>query len=149
MFNRSSRQRDNSESLGVNGLLGFEANSRKVLPDAVNPASLLDIGGARNKVGQGSVDRDEKIDLKVAAVVTQRLPNRNLVVHGRQEVRVNFEVRDLQIAGVIRPQDISSDNAISYEKIAEARISYGGRGQITDFQQPRYGYQLLDVLMPF
>lgn len=147
--NRTTRSRDNSDSLGVGSLLGLEQSLHKILPEAVNPGSLVDVGGTKANQGQGTVDRDEQIDLKVAAVVTQRLPNGNLVLHGRQEVRVNFEVRELQIAGVIRPQDITSDNTISYEKIAEARISYGGRGQITDFQQPPYGYQLLDILMPF
>jgi flagellar L-ring protein FlgH len=81
--------------------------------------------------------------------VTQVLPNGNLVVQGRQELRVNFEVRELQITGVIRQQDISSTNTVSYTKLAEARISYGGRGQLTDVQQPRYGQQLLDIIAPF
>ena len=99
--------------------------------------------------GNGSVNRKESLQTNVAVVVTQVLPNGNLVIEGRQEVRVNFEVRDLIVAGIVRPMDIQSDNTILSEKIAEARISYGGRGQITDVQQPRYGQQVLDVLLPF
>ena len=110
---------------------------------------LPPIDSATSNSGTGTIDRDETIQLKVAAVVSQVLPNGNLVLHGRQEVRVNFEVRELQIAGIIRPEDITSENTISYEKVAEARISYGGRGHMTDFQQPRYGQQVLDIIFPF
>ena len=99
--------------------------------------------------GTGSVDRSENISIRLAAVVLQILPNGNLAVAGRQEVRVNGDIRELQVAGVIRPEDIRSDNTISWDKIAEARISYGGRGTITDVQQPRYGQQIFDVLFPF
>ena len=99
--------------------------------------------------GQGTVDRSEKIQLSVAAVVSGVMPNGNLVVSGSQEVRVNYELRLLQIAGIVRPRDISKDNTISYEKIAEARISYGGRGRISEVQQPAWGQQLYDAAKPF
>ena len=99
--------------------------------------------------GNGSVNRSESLKTNVAVVVTQTLPNGNLVIEGRQEVRVNFEVRDLIVAGIVRPEDIQSDNTIVSEKIAEARIAYGGRGQITDVQQPRYGQQIADAILPF
>jgi len=99
--------------------------------------------------GKGSVDRSENISIRLAAIVLQILPNGNLAVAGRQEVRVNGDLRELQVAGVIRPEDIRSDNTISWDKIAEARISYGGRGTITDVQQPRYGQQIFDVVFPF
>ena len=95
------------------------------------------------------MNRQEQVKLQVAALVTQVLPNGNMVVQGHQEFRVNFEVRELQLTGVIRAQDITSTNTVDYTKLAEARISYGGRGQLTDIQQPRYGQQLFDILQPF
>jgi len=147
--NKTKRSRANTEDGSLNAFFGYESSLSRVLPEAINPGNLLDLDSKTSNEGFGSVERDETIKLKIAATISQKLPNGNLVIHGRQEVRVNFEVRDLQIAGIIRPEDISSSNTISYEKIAEARISYGGRGQITDFQQPRYGTQMIDILFPF
>ena len=148
--NATTRSRNNTDSAALNSLLGYESGALKqVLPEAVNPSNLVDLNSKTNNNGSGTVNRSEAITLKVAAVVTQILPNGNLAIQGHQEVRVNFEVRVLEIAGVIRPQDIAAANTIGYDKIAEARIGYGGRGQITDVQQPRYGQQILDVIFPF
>lgn len=99
--------------------------------------------------GNGSTARSEKIKLAIAAVITKVLPNGNYVISGSQEVRVNFELRVLSIAGIVRAEDISQDNSISYEKIAEARISYGGRGRLTEVQQPGFGQQIWDAINPF
>jgi flagellar L-ring protein precursor FlgH len=116
---------------------------------SVLPGQLLTTNGSVSNDGQGSVNRQEAVQTNVAAVVTQVLPNGNLVVEGKQELRVNFEIRELVVAGIVRPEDIQSDNTIDSTKIAEARIAYGGRGQITDVQQARYGQQVFDVLLPF
>lgn len=147
--NSTSRGRTTKESTGATNLAGFENQLQKILPHGANPASLLNVNGSTDNEGTGKIARDETINLKVAAVVTQVLPNGNLVISGHQEVRVNFEARDLQINGIIRREDIDSTNTISHDKIAEARISYGGRGQITDVQQPRYGTQVMDIVSPF
>ena len=143
--NETNRTRTDSEQAGMTNMLGLET----ILPKAMNPASLVNTNSASAADGKGTITRSEAITLKVAAVVTQVLPNGNLVVTGKQEVRVNFDLRELDISGVVRPEDIASDNTISYEKIAEARMSYAGRGQINDVQQPRWGQQLIDVLFPF
>lgn len=147
--NSTKRSRSNSESAGVNNLFGYESYLGKVFPDAVDNTSLADLSSDGSSAGEGSVDRKETIDLTVAAVVTQVLPNGNLVIAGRQQVRVNYEVRDLLVSGIVRPEDISNTNSVQHTQIAEARISYGGEGQISDMQQPRYGQQLFDIIMPF
>ena len=147
--NSTKRSRSNSESAGVNNLFGYESYLGKVFPDAVDNTSLADLSSDGSSAGEGSVDRKETIDLTVAAVVTQVLPNGNLVIAGRQQVRVNYEVRDLLVSGIVRPEDISDTNTVQHTQIAEARISYGGEGQISDMQQPRYGQQLFDIIMPF
>ena len=89
--------------------------------------------------GEGAINRSESIELLVAAVVTDVMPNGNLVISGTQEVRVNFEVSVLSVQGIVRPRDISTENMVSYERIAEARISYGGRGRITRSAAARLG----------
>ena len=144
--NETQRSRTNTEDSGVTNFLGSQTitQANKVLP-----GRLLTADSTSNSDGKGSVNRQEALQTNVAAVVTQVLPNGNLVVEGKQEIRVNYEIRELIVAGIVRPEDIQSDNTIDSSKIAQARIAYGGRGQITDVQQPRYGQQVLDVLLPF
>lgn len=146
--NTTTRSRTNTDKAGIASLFGLQSPINRILPGSDN-ATLVDTSSSLSNEGKGAIDRSEEIKLKIAATITQVLPNGNLVVIGRQEVRVNYEVRELQIAGVIRQEDITTLNTISYEKMAEARISYGGRGHITDVQQPRYGSQMLDILLPF
>lgn len=147
--NQTTRSRTNTESLGVGGLLGVENQFNRFFKGNVTPKSLVDLDSDLSNQGRGNVSRNEDIKLNVAAVVAQVLPNGNLVINGKQEVRVNFEVRELYVAGVVRPEDITPDNTIAHEQIAELRIAYGGRGQLSDVQQPRYGTQVLDVILPF
>lgn len=147
--NTTERRRDNGETAAVPAFGGFEQLLADLPPDGANPAQLVDLSSGSNTRGEGSVDRREDVELIVAAIVTEVLPNGNLVVAGKQEVRVNNEVRELTVTGVIRPEDISNANRINHTQIAEARISYGGRGQLTDVQQARYGQQLYDIIFPF
>ncbi|MCJ2015757.1 flagellar basal body L-ring protein FlgH [Methylobacterium sp. J-076] len=146
--NETKRSRANTESFGLPNAVGLE-NTTMGKAMGVGGSSLLNATSTTANDGAGSVQRAETVTTNVAAVVTQVLPNGNLVVEGKQEIRINFEVRELIVAGVVRPEDIAADNTIDSTKIAEARIAYGGRGQITDVQQPRYGQQLVDILLPF
>ncbi len=148
--NETTRTRASGEKLAIPSLLGLEDGGlQKVLPETIDPSNLAQASSASNHKGNGEIKREEKIEMKLAATITQILPNGNMVISGTQEVRVNYENRILKLNGVIRPEDIGVENSIPYEKIAEARISYGGKGQISDVQQPRYGQQVYDVLMPF
>lgn len=147
--NSTTRTRTNVENLDIDALLGYEGALDTILPEAVNPADIFATDSNSSNQGTGTIEREEQITLQIAAIVTQLLPNGNLVIHGRQETRVNYEVRELQIAGVIRPQDVTNNNTITYQQVAEARLSYGGRGHITDVQQPRYGSQIVDIILPF
>ena len=144
--NETQRSRSSKEDSGITNFIGAQTitQANKILP-----GRILTTDSTASSDGKGSVNRQEALQTNVAAVVTQVLPNGNLVVEGKQEIRVNFEIRELIVAGIVRPEDIQSDNTIDSSKIAQARIAYGGRGQITDVQQPRYGQQVMDVLLPF
>jgi flagellar L-ring protein precursor FlgH len=143
--NTTSRSRTNSEDAGMTNFFGLE----KALPSSVDPTSLVKMGSDNSNVGAGSIARSETINMTMAALVSQVLPNGNLVISGHQQMRVNGEMRDLTVSGIVRTEDITADNVVDLSQIAEARISYGGNGTVTDVQQPRYGSQLFDILMPW
>lgn len=144
--NDSERKRDASNSLD----LGFTYGAVSSDITIANGGELGATADSKTKTkSEGGIERSEEIELLVAAVVSDVLPNGNLVISGSQEVRVNFEMRVLNVAGIVRPVDISADNSIAYEKIAEARIAYGGRGRLMEVQQPPWGQQLVDNVLPW
>jgi flagellar L-ring protein FlgH len=144
--NETQRSRQNKEDAGVDNFFG---KTKFPILNSSLPTKIITADSTSSVDGKGSVNRNETLTTNVAGVVMQVLPNGNLVIEGKQEIRVNYEIRELIVAGIVRPEDIESDNTIDSSKIAEARIAYGGRGQIMDYQQPRYGQQVLDVLLPF
>jgi flagellar L-ring protein precursor FlgH len=145
LSNTTSRSRTNSEDMSMDNLFGLE----KALPSSMDPTSLVKTGSDNSNVGTGAVTRSEAINMSLAALVAQVLPNGNMVINGHQQVRVNNELRDMQVSGIVRREDITQDNTVNLTQIAEARISYGGKGLINDVQQPRYGSQLLDIILPW
>jgi flagellar L-ring protein precursor FlgH len=149
LTNNTAANRKGNESLGLPNLLGLETTAIPRLLTGANMENLVGLSSANGNAGTAQMKRDETVTLRLAGVVTQVLPNGNLVVAARQEVRVNSELRELAVAGVIRPQDIASDNTVRHDRMAEARIAYGGRGQLTDVQSPRWGQQVLDIVLPF
>jgi len=147
--NNSSGERKSTETMGMPNLFGVEGLLPGMIAKALNVSNLVSTGSDGKNDGSAQIARNETVTLRVAGVITQVLANGNLVVSARQQMRVNSELRDLQVTGVIRPQDIASDNTIPHDRMAEARIIYGGRGQLTDYQTPRIGQQVLDALLPF
>ena len=141
----TSRSRTNSDAANLTNFFGLET----VMPKGMNPANLVNMGSNTSNVGAGSVNRQENINMTLAALVAQVLPNGNLVIDGHQQVRVNSEMRDMQVTGIVRREDITQQNSVNLSQIAEARITYGGQGTVSDVQTPRYGSQLFDILMPW
>lgn len=154
MDNRTDRQRDTQESAAAPALLGQESTLSKLTGAAFGTADgetrdLLRLQGTTQTNSNGRIDRKETINTQVAALITQVLPNGNLVIEGSQEILVNYEIREVSVGGVIRPEDVTSDNTIDSSQIAQARIVYSGRGQVSDIQQPRWGQQVMDIISPF
>jgi flagellar L-ring protein precursor FlgH len=143
--NSTTRTRTNSDDANMTNLFGLE----KVLPPAIDPTSVVKMGSDNSNVGTGAIQRQENISMTLAALVAQVLPNGNLVIDGHQQVRVNNELRDMRLSGIVRREDITQDNTVQLSQIAEARVIYGGQGTMSDVQQPRYGSQLFDIIMPW
>jgi flagellar L-ring protein precursor FlgH len=146
--NNTTTSRNGSENMGMKNMFGLETQIPKWFTGA-NPASLVGTSSDNGTTGKAQATRTESVTVRLAGVVTQVLPNGNLAISARQEVRVNRELRELQVTGVIRPQDIASNNTVNHDRLAEARIAYGGRGQLTEVQSGRWGQQVLDILLPF
>lgn len=147
--NSTQRTRSNDASGGVTNFFGLENSLGRAFPGGFDPSNMVGVQGQANAAGSGSVNRSEKVNLTIAAVVTDVLSNGNLVIQGRQEVRTNREVRELTVAGIVRPEDISSANTINHSQIAEARISYGGRGDISRMQATPAAQSLVERFSPF
>jgi len=147
--NKTTRSRNDKEDGDVTNLLGLEGEFTKMLPQGLAPATTVSLGTVHSTDGTGEIEREEVITVTIAGIITQILPNGNLVIFGRQELKVNFEMREVMVTGVIRPEDIDYSNSISHDKIAEMRVAYGGRGTLSDLQQPRVGTQVIDILFPF
>ncbi len=150
MENTTTRERNDNEDVDLNDFLGLESELSKVLPQGIgSPGQIASWNQQHNTSGDGEIERSEDISLTLAAVVIQILPNGYMAIMGRQEILVNSEMRELRVTGVVRPEDIDSDNTISHDKIAEMRLAYGGRGTLSDLQQPRWGMQIWDIIFPF
>lgn len=147
--NTTQRSRSNDITGGVTNLFGLENSLGRLFPQGFDPANMVGMEGESNAAGAGSVSRSERVSLTIAAVVTDVMANGNLVIQGRQEVRTNREVRELTVAGIVRPEDISSANTIAHTQIAEARISYGGRGDISRVQATPAAQSLVERFSPF
>ncbi|SFT09029.1 flagellar L-ring protein precursor FlgH [Sulfitobacter marinus] len=153
LSNSTDRQREGGSTVGFPTFFGYGAKIAAILPGIsradLPTGDIVDVSSQTQASGSGAINRNEQIDLKVAALVIEKLPNGTLVVAGRQEIKVNHELRELRMAGIVRPADIKNDNTISYEKIAEARIAYGGRGSLSRTQKRSYGEDVLDVVLPY
>jgi flagellar L-ring protein precursor FlgH len=147
--NETVANRQSSDQLGLTNLFGLESSLGKLLPKAFTPSTALNTNSAVASDGKGSVNRSEAITLTIAAVVSSVLPNGNLVIQGNQEVKINQEMRQLTVAGIVRPEDITAANTINHTQIAEARVSYGGKGAIASAQNPPVGQQLVTKFSPF
>ncbi len=146
--NNTTASRTNTGGMGLTNMFGLESMLPHLLPGST-ASSLVNSSGTNANTGAGEIKRNETVTLRLAGVVTQVLANGNLVIAARQEVRVNSELREIAVSGVIRPQDIASDNTVAHDRMAEARVSYGGRGQLTDMQSAKWGQQVLDQIQPF
>lgn len=147
--NLTERERDNEEIANFNAFFGVQANLNKFFPAVPDPEQIVDLDSQSETFSEGAVDRKEEVVVKIAAMIIQILPNGNFVIEGHQEVRVDNELRDLFVKGIIRPQDVTNENDIDLKKIAEARVGYGGRGVISDIQRPRYGQEFYDIFFPY
>jgi flagellar L-ring protein precursor FlgH len=147
--NSTQHSRKGAETVGIPNLMGLENTIAQAVSDKGDATSLIKTNNQHQHQGSGNISRKEDVRTEISALVTQIFPNGNLLIQGRQEVRVNNELREVTVAGIIRPKDISDANTIKSEQMAEARISYGGRGSVSDVQEPRIGNQVLDILSPF
>jgi len=145
---KTDTSREHTQQSGLLDFLNLEGKLReRGIP--LGDTNLVNTSSNREFKGDGKTDRKDSLTASIAAVVMQVLPNGLLVIQGQREVVVNYEKQMLTIQGIIRPEDVTSQNTISSAKIAEARIAYAGRGTVDEAQTPQYGVRWIDKIIPF
>lgn len=144
----TSLSRDSSIEAGVSALAGLETQAATLRPE-LKPSALLGASTSNNFEGDGSTTRSGSLTAVITAKVIQVLPNRNLVIVGQQEVKINNELQILTVRGVVRPQDIAINNVVLSTYIADAKIEYAGTGVVTDKQKPGWLARTVDKVWPF
>ncbi len=145
----TTRKQTAGSNIGNTANLEGLLKARHIIDPVATAKNLLDTDSDRSYTGEGKTDRKDSLTASIAAVVTQVLPNGYMMIQGKREVVVNYELQELQIQGIVRPEDISANNTIPSSKIAEARIFYAGRGIVNETQTPQYGVRFLDKVLPF
>jgi len=131
------------------GYMKALAESNKRLAQNPGTDNLITAALGMNFDGQGSSDRNGHIKAYISATVEMLLPNGNLFIKGKREIRVNHETQYLTLSGIIRPEDIGPDNEISSVYVADARIGYAGTGPVADKQKPGWLGRIVDHVWPF
>lgn len=90
------------------------------------------ISGVRSFKGAGDSAQSNSLQGSITVAVAQRLPNGNLLVRGEKQIQINQGYEYVKLEGVIRPADIATDNSVTSDRVANARIAYTGKGQVAD-----------------
>jgi flagellar L-ring protein precursor FlgH len=131
---------------GIPNLMGLEKAGINKYMDL---SKLLNASVSSKFNGSGSTTRKENLNATITARVIDVLANGNMLIEGHRNVLVNNEDQIIILTGTVRPRDVTPDNLVNSNLIADARIAYSGKGIISDRQQPGWLMGVIDKVWPF
>lgn len=141
--------RSSSISASLPNLLGLENSNLLAQNPNLDLSALVKADFANSFEGSGKTVRKEDLVASLTTQVIQVYPNGNLKIRGGKEVRVNNETQVIYLTGIVRPVDIMANNTIDSKHVLNARISYTGKGAISDKQHPGWLTRVIDNVWPF
>jgi flagellar L-ring protein precursor FlgH len=146
----TSADKTSGVKVGITSLLGLSMPQMNAFKDNnITAENAIEGAVGNTSKGQGKTDRQSTFTTIMSTRVIQILPNNNLVIQGQRQMKINNETEVVSLSGIVRPEDLDTNNTVPSAKVAEARMEISGFGVVSDKQRQGWLTRIIDHIWPW